>query len=282
MQFTKAKVIGILTVVALLFVFLFSYTRVPQGFVGVQFNKFGSDKGVQMKVLNPGSYFLTPNQSVELFPTYVDTYTWKDDEAVAFQDKDGLSVSSAVSITYKVNPAKAATLFQEYRRGIDDIRAKQLRDLVVDAVGRTASSQSIVDIVGPGKVNFITAVEKSVRDQVAPLGIVVNKVTIVGVAELPDQVKRAIDAKITATQKAIARQNEVAEAKAAADKEIERARGIKESSIAVAEGRARAMDLEGQALARNPNLVNLRYVEKWDGKLPQYQMGDATPLVNLK
>jgi len=273
--------IGIIIALVIGFGLAMSYTRVPQGYVGVKFNKFGSEKGVQLEQLAPGGYFTTLNESVELFPTYIDTYTWKEDEAIKFQDKNSLSVVSDVSITYKVNPNKAAILFQEYRKGIDDIRAKQLRDLVVDAMVKRASQLDIVDIAGTGKPAFIASVQADVQKQVAPLGIVVTKVALVGETQLPDQVKRAIDEKITANQKALTRQNQVAEATAAAAIAVAKAKGEKDSAILAAQGRAEAMDLEGKALARNPDLLKLRYIEKWDGTLPKTQVTGSAGSTNL-
>jgi len=44
---------------------------------------------------------------------------------------------------------------------------------------------------------------------------------------------------------------------------------------------ARAISLQGAALRANPEVLRLRAVERWDGKLPQVTSG-ATPFVELK
>ena len=38
--------------------------------------------------------------------------------------------------------------------------------------------------------------------------------------------------------------------------------------------------MQGQALRANPEVLRLRAIEKWDGKMPQVS-GGATPFVNL-
>ena len=49
-----------------------------------------------------------------------------------------------------------------------------------------------------------------------------------------------------------------------------------------AEADAEAMRIKANALERNPKLVNYEAVQKWDGKMPQYMLGNAVPFINLK
>ena len=49
-----------------------------------------------------------------------------------------------------------------------------------------------------------------------------------------------------------------------------------------AEAEAEAMRIKAHALESNPKLVSYEAVQKWDGQLPQYMMGDAVPFINLK
>lgn len=61
---------------------------------------------------------------------------------------------------------------------------------------------------------------------------------------------------------------------------LEQAEIDKKSAIALAEGQARANELLQASLT--PKLVNLKWIEKWDGSLPNYMMGNAVPMINLK
>jgi hypothetical protein len=49
-----------------------------------------------------------------------------------------------------------------------------------------------------------------------------------------------------------------------------------------AEAEAEAMRIKAHALESNPKLVSYEAVQKWDGQLPQYMLGDAVPFINLK
>lgn len=41
-----------------------------------------------------------------------------------------------------------------------------------------------------------------------------------------------------------------------------------------------ALDLEGSAIRRNPEVLRIRAIEKWDGKLPQVTSGGA-PFIDI-
>ena len=48
-----------------------------------------------------------------------------------------------------------------------------------------------------------------------------------------------------------------------------------------AEAEAEAMRIKATALERNQKLVEYEAVQKWDGKLPSYMMGNTVPFINL-
>ncbi|MBU1102461.1 prohibitin family protein, partial [Patescibacteria group bacterium] len=65
-----------------------------------------------------------------------------------------------------------------------------------------------------------------------------------------------------------------------ADRDLERIKIEKEQMIAAAQGKAEAIRIEAQALMQNPKVVELRWIEKWDGKVPTY-WGEASPFIGL-
>ena len=74
--------------------------------------------------------------------------------------------------------------------------------------------------------------------------------------------------------------------KLAAIEEAEKRRALADAKAyeitAQAKAQAEAIDIEGKALRANPEIIQLRAVEKWDGSVPRVTLGDgATPLINL-
>lgn len=264
-------------------------SKVPAGNVGIKFYLLGGDKGADTEELGPGRYWIGVNEELFLFPTFTQNYTWTKepidgdatDESITFQTNQGLSVNADVGISYAVDPAKVTALFQKYRKGIEEITDTYLRNMVRDALVTAASTREIEMVYGQGKAELLAEVEKRVREQVEPLGIKIERLYWAGDFRLPPTVTQAIDAKIKATQFAQQRANEVAAAKAEADKAVEEARGVAESTLLKAKAEAEAIRIKGEALAENPRLVELSAIEKWDGKMPQFTGGGAVPFVTV-
>lgn len=264
-------------------------SKVPAGTVGVKVYLLGGAKGVNSEELGPGRYWIGINEELYLFPTFTQNYTWTKepidgddtDESITFQTDQGLSVNADVGVSYAVDPAKVNVLFQKYRKGIDEITDVYLRNMVRDALVRAASTRPIETVYGAGKTELLSEVEETVRQQVQPIGINIERLYWAGDFRLPQTVVEAINAKIQATQKAQQRENEVAQAKAEADKLVETARGEAESALLVAEASAKAIRIKGDALRENPRLVELSAIEKWNGVMPQFVGSNAVPFVNV-
>lgn len=267
--------------------FIAACSKVPAGNVGIKFNKFGSDKGVDLQEKGPGWYWTGVNWDMYTFPVFMQNYTWtKDsdngDESMSFQTVEGLSVNADVGITYQLDKTKISKIFQTYRRGVDEITDTFLRNMVRDELNKQASALPIEAVYGKGKSQLIEAVERDVRAQVASIGIIVDRIYWIGELRLPENVTRSINAKIQATQMAEQRKNEVAQAQAEADKARAEAAGQADAKLTLAEADAQAIKIRGDALRDNPALVQLNAVDKWDGHLPTYMLGDgATPFVTL-
>lgn len=125
-------------------------------------------------------------------------------------------------------------------------------------------------------------VEKEVAANVAPLGINIKNISLNSEIRVPQSVRDSIDARIKAGQVAQQRETEVQEAKAAAQKEIERNRGIADSLRLTSEAEAKAIAVRGAALRANPEILQLQAIEKWNGILPTMIGGNtATPFINV-
>jgi regulator of protease activity HflC (stomatin/prohibitin superfamily) len=286
---TSKPDVGKPLVLALLVLLVAACSKVPAGNVGVKVYLLGGSKGVDVEELTPGRYWVGINEELYLFPTFTQNYEWtmdsregsETDESFTFQTVEGLAVNADIGITYRIDPSKATLLFQTYRRGVDEITDQYLHNMVRDALVTKSSTLPVESVYGRGKAALIDSVQAQVREQVAPLGINVERVYWLGELRLPKNVLAALNAKIEATQMAQRRQNEVAQAKAEAEKAVEQARGEADAKLLAARAEAEAIRIKGEALSQNPRLVELSAIERWNGVLPNYMLGDSVPFVQL-
>lgn len=277
-------------VAMLLIATLAACTKVPAGNVGIKVYLLGGTKGVDIEEKGPGRHWVGINEEMYLFPTFTQNYTWAKDcqegdctnEELGFQTVEGLAVTADVGISYRIQPDKAALIFQKYRKGVDEITDIFLRNMVRDALVKNASSMPVETVYGAGKTKLIAQVQEDVTKQVSDIGIVIEKIYWVGELRLPNAVVSSINAKIQMTQQAQQAQNQVAKAKAEADIKIAQAFGTAESLRIVSEAEANAIRVKANAITANPEIVQMTAVEKWDGHLPTTNAGGAMPFINIK
>jgi len=253
-------------------------SKVPSGNVGIKFYLLGTNKGVDTEELKPGRYWIGLNEELYLFPTFTQTREWSN---FTFQTVEGMDVTGNVGMTFHIKPEAVSSLFQKYRKGVNEIADVVLKNTVRDALVLASSKKKVEFVYGEGKGELMQQAQATVKEELDAIGIVLEKLYWAGPLVPPQQVRNSINAKIQATQIAQQRQNEVATAKAEADKKIEEARGTAESTLLVAKADADAIRLKAAALEANARLVEWAAIEKWDGKLPIYT-GSSVPFVNLQ
>ena len=119
-----------------------------------------------------------------------------------------------------------------------------------------------------------------VATSVKGIGIEIEKIYWIGDLRLPASVMKAINAKIAATQKAQQRENEVQQTKAEAEKAREEAKGKADAILLVAKAEAKAINIKAAALKRNPDVIKLEAINKWDGVLPRVS-GQSAQLIDV-
>lgn len=265
--------------------------RVEPGHVGIKVNKLGDDKGVG-EVVGVGRYWTGWNTTVYTFPTFKQMKTY--DDAFSFQMSDGTTIGYHIGMAYKVNPTKVTTVFQTYRKGVDDITDTDMKQKIADSLNRLASRMSTDKFIDGGKADLLDKALSEMQEEMAPIGIDVISLSYVGKPEYPETVINSINAKVTANQTTLQREQEVkqreaeaqmarAQADGAADVRRKEAKAEADATLMKAAAEADAIAKVGEALNKYPQMKELRSIEKWDGKLPTYMTNGApTPFVTVK
>jgi prohibitin 2 len=238
-------------------------TQFPLGTVGAGERgirtRFGAVTG---DVLGEGLYFRMPFvEKVVKVTVRVQKEQTKADAA----SKDLQTVTSDVALNFRLEPNKVDDIYKEL--GVEykeNVIAPALQEVVKATTAKFTAEELVAK-----REQVAQDITVGLRDRLQKRGIVVEQFSVVNF-DFSKSFNEAIENKVSAEQNAQASRNKLEQVKYEAQAEIEKAKG-----------KAEAIRVEAQALKDNPEVSQLRAIEKWDGKLPTYT-GGATPLINIK
>ena len=242
-------------------VFIFEcFTVVPAGHVGVQVT-LGE---VNPKALSEGVHFVNPISSVKNVDVRLQRAELKGATAGT---KDMQQVHTNIVVQYRLAPEKVPTIYKEYGLNVDD---KVLGPGINESFKAVTAKYNSEELIT--KRDEVSAnITQHIRDKVTPFDITISGVSLVDFGFSPDY-QKAIEAKVIATQQ-----------KQKAEQDLERIKVEAASRIAQAEGEAKAIAIQAQAIQSNggAQYVQLQAIEKWDGKLPNVMGAGPTPFINV-
>jgi len=261
------KTIGASVIGFILLVVLFnSCERIDAGHVGVKVNQYGDNKGVDDVVAVTGMVFYNPlTTKVYEFPTFIQHKEYKGENSFIVNSKDGSEFSVSPIMNYSVQREKVPAIFSKYRRPLEDIEEGFLKTAVYDAF-RLATNKYTADELISNRAVFEVEVRRLLDGQLLKEGFVINQFTSNLI--YPETFKKSIEAKNNAVQAALRAENEVKTAEAQAKIKVATAEGNAQALLTSAKAEAEANRMKQQTIT--PLLIQLEYVNKWDGKLPVY------------
>jgi len=261
------KLIGVGVIGLFLMIFLFkSCERIDAGHVGVKVNLYGDNKGVSDVTEVTGMVFFNPiTHNVYEFPTFIQHKEYTGDNSFIVNSKDGSEFHVSPIINYSVQREKVPSIFAKYRRSLDQIEEGFLKTSVFDAFRLATNKYTADELIG-NRQGYEVEVRKILEGQLLAEGFVVNQFTSNLV--YPETFKTAIEAKNNAVQAALMAENKVKTAEAEAKIKVATAEGNAQAMLTSAKAEAEANRMKQQTLT--PLLLQLEYINKWDGKLPVY------------
>lgn len=241
-------------------------------FMSVLFGSFGTiaagERGIKLRfsrvvgVLSEGLYWKTPFiESVK----NIDVKIQKDEVGVSAASKDLQTVTSSVAINFHLEPEAVGKLWTS----VGSDFKQRLIDPVIQETSKSVTAKFTAEELITKREDVRAEIKILLKERLSEHGILVDEFNIINF-DFSKSFNDAIEAKVTAEQSALAAKNKLEQVKFEAQQAIEQAAG-----------KAKAIQIEGDALKSSPQVVELRYIEKWDGKMPIY-WGGANPLVGLQ
>ena len=239
-------------------------SRVDVGHEGIIVNKLGGEKGMERESKPVGRYWVGWNEELFVYPVYTQTRVWTDDERSGssvseefnITTKDGGIFAVDIGVNFRVGEGKAPLVFEKWRTSLEAVTDTHVRRLIQDEFTKAGANYTAFEVMSK-RSEIVATVEKKITSYLATYGVVIENVFMIGITP-PLAIRNAMESKMKAVELTSQRQQEVEQTRAEAEK-----------LIVAAQGKAQAIQIEGNALSANPEVLKARAIEKWDGVLPK-------------
>lgn len=261
-----AIVLTILIIFSVLFGSIF--VSIGAGEVGVKFSQFG---GVQEDELGEGLHIVPPWVSVTKYSVRSEMYTMSakaaegevsGDDQINALTNEGLTLGLDISVRYRLVSEDASVVHTKLGTAYAE---KIIRPTIKSVIREVVSGHTAMAIYGEQRELVATEMQVEMEKSLVADGIIVEEVLLRNV-QLPTKIADAIESKLQADQDAqrmiFVKQKEQLEA----ERRIIEANGIANATIVQATGEAEALRLINQELAKNPKLINYKYIQMLDGQ----------------
>jgi regulator of protease activity HflC (stomatin/prohibitin superfamily) len=235
-------------------------TTVPPGHRGVQVF-FGE---LKPQVLEPGFY---SSILTNVVPVSVQVQAT---EAVSSATTNDLqNVTTQVTLNWSREPTFVHDQYEKYPSLVSRI----INPTIQESVKSVTAQYTATDLVQKRQA-VKDAIEDLISARLQPIGIELDTLNITDFA-FSDEFNSAIEAKVKAEQEALRAKEDLEKTKIVAQQAEASAEGRKAAAILEAEGEAEAIHIRGQALRANPQVLELRRIETWNGVMPSTMVTDG-------
>lgn len=262
-----AVVVGLVALVALVTV-INAFTIVDAGQRGVV-KTFGEVTGV----FDEGLHFRTPFVT-SVVPVDVRTQRYESNSSAASRDLQ--IVTTQVVLNYRPDPEAVGVLVRDI--GVDYV--PKVVDPAIQESVKAATAQFTAEELITQRPLVSESIKNVLRERLTPRGVVVEDLSITEF-NFSEEFAKAIEAKQVAEQDALRAERELRRVQIESQQQVARANAEAEARLKVAQAEAEALRLQREVISAE--LLQLRFIERWDGILPRFMTGEQgiMPLINV-
>ncbi len=220
----------------------------------------------------------------------IDVRLTKAQSNSAAASKDLQTVQTQVTVQYSIMGPTAPETFQKI--GNRDVVAATIIEPAIQesvkAITAQYTAEQLVTKRAEVKLQIQEAIDNfidvTLKDKNVPAALKISNVAITDF-EFSEEFNKAIELKVRAEQEALQAKNEktkrVTQAEASYQEQKLAADAAAYDIEARSKAKADAIEREAKALKNNPELIQLRLSEKWDGTLPKFTGGEAIPFIDI-
>lgn len=256
-------------------------TRVPAGYVAVQYDMNG---GVKDEVLTQGWHLVSPTTKTTLYTVGIeqsyltagDNGDSEGDESFSASSSEGKAMQIEMTFTYQYQAESVNDVFTRFKgQSGKDVRDSFIKPNIISWTKEVIARYKVSDILGEERANVNIALTEYLSEKFEKYGITIANVSLSNI-EVDEETRQAINAKITAQQNAetqsINNQTNIDKAAAEAQVKLTQAQAEADAKKIQAEAEAKANELLQQSLT--DKILRQEYIDKWNGELPDIVTGN--------
>ena len=264
---------------------------VPTGSTGIV-TTFGRIENI---TLDAGIHFMVPWKKV----VNMDNRTQKQSIEMQCFSSDIQEVSVIYTVNYQINKANAQEIYRTIGKEYFD---KIVMPKALEAV-KSVFAKYTAEALVASRAGLSKEIEAVLVDDLSKQNIQITATSIENI-DFTDAFTNAVEAKQVAEQNKLKAQTEQAqatlEAQAQAERQVIKAQADADASILAAKADAEVAKISsdsalyqgekeasilqrvGEQLAKYPDLVKYKYIEGWDGKMPQTILGNSDVIMDMR
>jgi len=259
----KTIVAAVIFVIALiLFLIINPIVNIGPGMRGVVLN-FGK---VTPRILGEGFNLVAPIiYTVEKMDVSTRKYQTKADAS----SKDLQLVTTHVTLNYEIEADAVNQVYQQYRQNYVSILIDPALHEFLKATTAKYTAEELIT-----KREMVKTEYKRLLTETLAKSHIMAKELFITEFEFSKQFNTAIEAKVQAEQEALTERNN-----------LEKVKYKAQQKITEATAQATAIKIQAEAISKlgGKDYVQLKAIEKWDGKLPDQMIpGGTVPFINLQ
>ena len=239
---------------------------IPAGYKGVVLT-FGQ----AVYVLDEGLHFINPiSDQVVLMNIMIN----KVETAESAASQDLQEVTASLAVNYKLEPAYVLDIYKNMRNEYEDTVIKPNIEESIKAVTATFKAEELIT----KRAEVKAKVDELLSTRLQQYHIDVISVSITNF-EFSAEFNKAIEAKVTAEQRALEAKNKLEQIRYEAQQQVIQAEAYYNATITRARADSEAMLL--LKISLSPEYLQYQALLKWDGKLPYLFGGGVLPFINI-
>ena len=264
---------------------------VPTGSTGIV-TTFGRIENVS---LDAGIHFMAPGKKV----VNMDNRTQKQSIEMPCFSSDIQEVNVIYTVNYQINKANAQEIYRTIGKDYFDTIVMPKALEAVKSVFAKYTAEALVE----SRSSLSKEIEAILVDDLNKQNIQITATSIENI-DFTDAFTNAVEAKQVAEQNKLKAQTEQAqatlEAQAQAERQVIKAQADADASILAAKADAEVAKISsdsalyqgekeasilqrvGEQLSKYPDLVKYKYIEGWDGKMPQTILGNSDVIMDMR